>query len=715
MTLVDLLSELNRRQVRISRREGRLRVEAPEGSLTPDVRSGLDQHRDALLAALSPAPTPPSSPDPASPDDHSGQHDQHAQHHDGHVGAAALASAAGSQTKAPLLSYGSPGWEATYHLVDTPDKFNAFLRQFGRQHRTAVDLETTGLDPRTAKIVGMAVSWKTGEAWYVALMGPEGEAHLDYDATLSRLKPILEDPRVGKINQNIKFDMQVFRANGINLAGVVGDPMLADYLLRAGAHDHGEDGLARQYLHYVMIPITDLIGKKKPQRTMDQVPVAKVAVYAGEDADVAYRLDGLLHGKLQGHDLRRLFDQVEVPLIEVIAEMESNGIRLDVTLLQQQSHEMGESIHTLEREIHTHAGHEFNIGSVKQLRKVLFEEMSLPVQRQTKSGEASTDAETLESLSDLGHVLPEKILTYRRLLKLKGTYLDGLPDLVNPVTSRLHTSFNQAVAATGRLSSSQPNLQNIPNRHEQGRQIRRAFLPQESWNLMKADYSQIELRVLAHFCGDPELRRAYQEDRDIHALVASQVNRVPEDQVTKDMRTAAKTINFGVIYGMTAHGLSKKLKITEDEAAAFIDSYYARYHQVSVYQDKLLRDCHYLGYVSTILGRRRFIQGVRSGSTYKDRNAPEREAVNTQIQGSAADLIKVAMVNIHRRLRRERMRARMLLQVHDELVFEVPPEEVKPMASLVTEEMVGALTLSVPLKADLAVGPNWLDMEELKV
>jgi DNA polymerase-1 len=736
VTLAELLHELNHGRVRLGRgASGGLRVEGPQGSLTPEVLAALAEHRDTLVATLGPATASTALSASPAPADHAAGQAGHPQrrHEDGGAGhddaglddagadapapPAVGPSGAPGPDGTPFLRYGAPGWAATYNLVNTPEKFEAFLLRLGRQHRLAVDLETTGLDPRTAKIVGLAFCWSPGEAEYVALMAPEGESHLDSAEALKRLKPILEDPRVAKINQNIKFDLNVLRANGLFLAGVAGDSMLADYLLRAGAHDHGEDSLARRHLGYEMIPIADLIGKKggkkRAQLTMDQVPVARVAIYAGEDADVAYRLCDMLEPKLQGQGLGTLYDRVEVPLVEVLADMEFNGIRLDVALLEQLSLEMGEPMRKLEIDIYSLAGCKFDIGSVQQLRQVLFKDLALPVQGQTRTREPSTDAETLEKLSDLGHELPGKILAFRRLQKLKNTYLEGLPALVNPKTGRLHTSFNQAVTATGRLSSSQPNLQNIPNRDEQGRQIRQAFLAQEGWQLVKADYSQIELRMLAHFCGDAELRRAYAEGRDIHALVASQVNKVPEDQVTRDMRTAAKTINFGVIYGMTAHGLGKKLKISEDEAAQFIDNYYRRYPQVSVYQDRLLRDCHRLGYVATILGRRRYIQGVRSESTYKDRNGPEREAVNTQIQGSAADLIKVAMVNVHRRMKRERSRARLLLQVHDELVFEAPPEEVRPLARLVAEEMEGALTVAVPLKADLASGPNWLDMEPI--
>jgi DNA polymerase-1 len=349
---------------------------------------------------------------------------------------------------------------------------------------------------------------------------------------------------------------------------------------------------------------------------------------------------------------------------------------------------------------------------------VLFNELKLPTQRKTGiSGEASTDQGTLERLAGLGHALPTKILEHRQIAKLKGTYVEALSDLINPATGRVHASFNQTVAATGRLSSSDPNLQNVPVRTEQGRQIRQAFLPAEGWQLLTADYSQIELRLLAHFCADGELLRAFEEDRDVHTLVAGQIFGVPDEEVTSEMRRMAKTVNFGVIYGMSAHGLAQRLGIPRDEAGRFINAYFSRYAKVLDYQARLLRNCRRTGYVGTILGRRREISGIRENSSHEQRNQPEREAINMEIQGSAADLIKMAMLNIHRRLREENRAARLLLQIHDELVFEVPPEEVDEVTALVGEEMTGplekSLSLRVPLKVDLAIGPNWLDVEEI--
>ena len=657
---------------------------------------------------------------------------------------------------APLTIHPSQEWGAIYHLVDTPQKFAAFYQELAQQSRIAVDLETTSLEPRRAEIVGIAFCWKAGEAWYLALRAPIGEPALEQKPTLERLRPVLENPSIVKINQNIKYDVQVLRQQAIALSGVVGDPMIADYLLHAGERSHNMEVLADKHLQHQVIPITDLIGKGKKQLAMYQIPAAQVAEYAGEDADVAWRLCDKLEPILEEKNWKRpqqkkiqeprrledspvglfkrqgessspggnapkeifLYDDLEIPLIEVLAELEFNGIRLDIPLLNRLGEEMGRQLTRLEAEIHKKAGREFNIASPKQLRKLLFDDLKLPRKRKTAiTGEASTDQETLEWLARDGHELPQLVVEHRQIAKLKGTYVDALPALVNPNTGRIHASFNQTVAATGRLSSSDPNLQNIPIRTEQGGQIRQAFLPEQGWSLVTADYSQIELRLLAHFSGDEQLKEAFAQDHDIHALVAAQIFGVPEADVTSEMRRAAKTINFGVIYGMSAFGLAQRLEMNKDEAGRFIDAYFARYPRVLAYQDELLENCRQRGYVSTILGRRRAINGIRPLTNHRQRNQPEREAVNMEIQGSAADLIKIAMVNIHRRLKKEQRQARMLLQIHDELVFEAPPEELDDVATLVRQEMTGALgdRLQVPLKVDLCAGPNWLDVKEIEV
>jgi DNA polymerase-1 len=615
------------------------------------------------------------------------------------------------------------GIEGTYHLVDTPETFADFLARLSQQSRFAFDVETTSLQPLQADLVGIAFSWQAGEAWYLALRGPQDCPTLDPASTLEKLRPIFNDPKVAKVNQNIKYDLLVLRAQGVPVRGVVGDPMVADYLLHAGDRSHGLSDLAFRELKHQVTPITDLIGKKsKKQRQlrMDEVPTTRVTDYAGEDADVAWRLCDRLEAQLSEQRLRNLYDELEVPLIEVLAELEYNGVRLDVPLLEKLSAQMAGELQQIEKDIYAIAGHPFNIGSLPQLRKVLFEELKLPVQGKTGvTGAPSTDQETLEKLAALnlpGCELPRKILEHRQLAKLKSTYVDALPAMVDKSTGRIHASFNQTVASTGRLSASDPNLQNIPVRRERGQQIRQAFLPAEGWVLLTADYSQIELRLLAQFCGDEELRRAFAEDRDVHAAVAAQVFSVPEAEVTSEQRRIAKTVNFGVIYGMSPAGLSQRLGIPRDEAERFIESYFARYPRVEQYQARLLKDCRKNHYVGTILGRRRHFdpKAIRPDSTFRQRNGAEREAINMPVQGSAADLMKLAMLNVYRRLKGEKWRSRMLLQIHDELVFESPPEELENLKALVREEMTTPvakrLGMEVPLVVDLASGPNWLDV-----
>jgi DNA polymerase-1 len=606
-------------------------------------------------------------------------------------------------------------WSGDYRLIDTQELFDDFLRQLRKQSRFAFDLETTSLESLQAEIVGWAISWKAGEAYYLPVRGPDGSKLLDAAGTLIALKPILEDAAIAKVNQNIKYDALVLRAAGVHVAGIAGDPMVADYLLRAGERSHNLDEMARHYLGHENISITELIGKKgKAQLSMDQVPPDKVCAYAGEDADVAWRLTELLEAKLPAEGVAKLYSEVEIPLIGVLLDMEAEGIRIDVPYLTNLSAKMATELERLEGEIHAAAGREFNIASLKQLRVVLFDELKLPVQKRTGlTNEASTDQETLEKLAALGYELPRKIIEHRQICKLQGTYVDALPALVNPDTGRLHTSFNQAVATTGRLSSSDPNLQNIPARTDLGREIRQAFIPRDGWTLVTADYSQVELRLLAHFSGDAALKTAFAQNKDIHSSVAARIFGVPEDKVLPDQRRVAKTVNFGVIYGMSAFGLAQRLGIMQGDAARFIDDYFAGFPAVQAYQEKLLRRCAERKFVSTILGRRRKIEGVRPTATVRSLNQPEREAVNMEIQGSAADLMKLAMLAVQRRLKSERLRAKMLLTVHDELVFESPPDEVTALAALARREMTQALPLDVPLTVDIAAGPNWLEGEEL--
>ncbi len=607
-------------------------------------------------------------------------------------------------------------WKANYQLVADETSFETFLKKLQARPRFAIDLETTSLDPHSAEIVGIAISWQAEEAYYLALLGPAGDLKLDSKKALDRLRPILEDPKIAKVNQNIKYDLLVLRAQGVTLRGVAGDSMIADYLLHAGERSHNLDDLTRKYFGHENISITELIGKGKKQISMAEVPVQKVCDYAAEDADAAWRLAELLEKELVEKNLKGLYDELEIPLIDVLAEMEYAGVLIDVPMLQQISREMEGQLRIIEDQIHALAGKPFNIASPKQLREILFEQMKLPIQRRTgTTNDPSTDQESLERLAALGYELPTKITEHRQISKLKGTYVDALPALVNPKTGRVHTSFNQTVATTGRLSSSDPNLQNIPMRTEQGRQIRQAFIPPPGCSLLTADYSQIELRMLAHFSGDENLQRAFHEDRDVHAIVAADIFKVKESEVQDSQRRVAKTVNFGVIYGMSASGLATRLGIPRAEADQFINAYFARYPKVLAYQDNLLANARKRGYVSTILGRRRHFDAsaIRAKSTYHQRNQAEREAINMEIQGSAADLMKRALLAIDRRMKAEAWESRLILSVHDELVFDVPTNELLMVAKAVTKEMTQAMVLSVPLKVDVSAGPNWLDGKDV--
>jgi len=621
-----------------------------------------------------------------------------------------VVEAAEQQESAPAEE---AAWESDYRTIATIDELSELVARMVRQRRISVDTETTSTHPRWAEIVGYSFAWAPGEAYYVPVRAPEGEPALDPNWAKELLRPILEDPVIEKVGQNIKYDMIVLRSVGIELRGIAFDTMVADYLLDPGERSHNLDDLARRYLRHENITITSLIGSGKSQKRMDEVPVAAVAQYAAEDADVPLRLATILEPRLQDQQLADLFSDLEIPLIEVLAELEYNGIRVDPERLQHLSADFGHRIDRLKSEIYELAESNFNIDSRLQLSKLLFDQLKLPVLKKTKTG-PSTDAEVLEDLARM-HPLPAKILEYRQLSKLKGTYVDALRDLIHPETGRVHTSFKQDVAATGRLSSSDPNLQNIPIRTEQGRAIRSAFLPGPAgWRLLTADYSQIELRVLAHFSKDATLQEAFASERDIHAQVASEVYGVPLEEVTSSMRRSAKAINFGVIYGQSPFGLAKTIDIEQGEAAKFIDAYFARLPGVDEFMQHTLVDCRRLGYVTTISGRRRPVQGVRDPATLRDkrqRNLPERIAINTVIQGSAADIIKRAMLNVYRRLKQEQLQAKMLLQIHDELVFEFPPEEEEKLIQLVTEEMSEAAKLSVPLQVDVKTGLNWAQCE----
>lgn len=570
------------------------------------------------------------------------------------------------------------------------------------------DTETTGLDPLQADLVGLSFSIKPETGCYIPLthhyLGAPSQ--LDCDQVLSTLKPLLESDKVGKIAQNAKYDLLVLRRAGITMAGLTFDPMVASYLARPAAKSHGMDAMANDLLGYRTISYEEVCGKGKNQICFSEVDVERATVYAAEDADITLRLAGELGPLLESSGQQELFRDIELPLVEVLADMEWQGVRLDTELLDSLSKSMASQIGQLETDIHELAGGPFNIASPKQLGEVLFERLKLPRSKKTKTG-WSTDVEVLKKLAE-EYDIAARLLDYRSLSKLKSTYSDALPKLVHPATGRIHTSFNQTVTVTGRLSSSNPNLQNIPIRTEEGRRIRKAFIPDEGNVLLSADYSQVELRLLAHLADEPTLKQSFAADEDIHRRTASEVFEVFPEMVTDEQRRQAKAINFGVIYGMSAFGLDRQLGIGRARAKEYIDRYFERYGNIRQYMDRCIELARENKFATTLLGRRCAIPEIDSKNGAIRGNA-ERNAINYPVQGSAADLIKIAMVKIHQRLQREKLASRMVLQVHDELVFDVPEDELKVMTELVRSEMEGAIQLSVPLRVDIGHGVNWSD------
>ena len=595
-----------------------------------------------------------------------------------------------------------------YRLIDTPAAFEEFLTKLAAQKVFAFDTETTGLNPIAADLCGMSFSWHEGEGYYLPVRGTMGPL-LNQPEVIAKLKPLLEDPAIGKVGHNIKYDLQVMRVAGVRMQGLVFDTMIADSLLEPNRSSHGLDALSRIFFNYDKIPTSDLLGKGKNQITFAEVDTRRAGEYAAEDADFTWRLYQALAPRMRGSHVEPLFRDTEMPLVEVLAEMEFNGMSLDSALLAKLGEEMHGRLVELTKRIHAAAGRTFNIESPKQLGEILFDELGLTVVRKTKTGR-STDAETLETLAgQTDHPVPRLILEYRELAKLKNTYIDTLPTMVTRRTGRLHASFHQTGAITGRLSSSDPNLQNIPIRTETGKRIREAFIADSpDHTLLIADYSQIELRLLAHFCQDPALMAAFREGQDIHRAVAAQVNNVPIDAVTSAQRSAAKAVNFGIIYGQTPFGLAKSLGITQTDAKTFIETYFARYPGIRRFIDKCVADAREKGYAETILGRRRAIDELQSRNPAQ-RGFGERIAVNTVVQGSAADLIKRAMIDVHSAIQRGELPVKMLIQVHDELVFEVPEAELEEAKATVRRLMENALPVSVPIVVDVGSGRNWAE------
>ncbi len=593
-----------------------------------------------------------------------------------------------------------------YHLVDTPEKFESFLAELRKQSLFAIDTETTSVDAMRADLVGMSFSWKENQGFYLPVKGPLGAVHLEIATVRREIGPILADEKVKKVGQNIKYDLLVLRNAQMPLRGVYFDTMVASYCLEP-ERSHSMDKMASDFLEHQCTPITALIGKGKNQLTFDMVDTAAAADYAAEDADVTFRLYLYLKDRLEEQPaLKKLFGEVEMPLVPVLAEMEYNGVSLDTRLLRKMSGEIGEVLKTVSDQIYEQAGKVFNIDSPKQLGEILFDKLGLNPIRVGKSGR-STDAAVLEQLS-AEHPIAELVLHYRMLSKLQNTYVDKLGTLMNPRTGRVHASFNQTITATGRLSSSSPNLQNIPIRTELGSKVRSAFVPADDGDcILSADYSQIELRLLAHFSKDEALMEAFAADQDIHAFVASQIFGCPIEEVTSEMRARSKAVNFGIIYGQGAFGLSRSVGISRTDAQKFIDDYFARYSSIRAFLDDCVERARQTGYAETILGRRRRIVNLNSKNSNK-RSQARRLAVNTVIQGSAADMIKVAMISIQRKIEVENLAVKMLLQVHDELVFELPAAEADTHAEWIKSHMIDAIKLDIPLKVDIAIGPNWL-------
>jgi DNA polymerase-1 len=594
-----------------------------------------------------------------------------------------------------------------YHIVSDEPSLDNLINQLLEAKEFSIDLETSAKEVMLCEIVGISLSSVPGQSYYIPVghRGLSQIAQLSLEQVTTKLKPVLENNKIPKIAQNGKFDMTVLAEHGVNLENLAFDTMLAAYLL--GEKSLNLKALAFNKLGVEMVPITDLIGKGQKQITMAMVPVEEVADYACADADMTFRLKSVLDKELREDGLWQLFSEVEMPLVPVLVDMERCGVAIDVELLQDMSRSMGRDMIRLETEIYNCLGHRFNVNSSHQLSQVLYEQLKLPKPRKTKSG-YTTEASSLEELKG-SHPIIELILQYRQLAKLKSTYTDAFCALANPKTGRLHTSFNQTGTTTGRLSSSEPNLQNIPIRSELGGKIRQAIIAERGWQLLSADYSQIDLRALAHISQDKELIATFLRDEDVHTATAARIFSVSEDRVTSEMRRLAKTVNFGVIYGMSDYGLEQATSFSREEAAEFISAYFEKYPGVRTYIEHTKNQARELGYVQTVLGRRRYIPEIKSPNR-QVREAAERMAINMPVQGTSADIIKIAMVNLHREMEKQKFRSRMILQVHDELLFEVPPDETDRMKALVAEIMPQALLLSVPLKIDIKMGENWAEM-----
>ena len=600
-----------------------------------------------------------------------------------------------------------PSIDSSYECISTQDDLKKLIKKASKAKTIAIDTETTGLDYMDADLVGISISYEPGQAAYIPIIHEDDSSpQLEMDYVLQELRPLLEDSNEKIIGQNIKFDKNILARYGINISSIKNDTMMMSYVLDASATRHNLDALSSYYLNYKTSTFEDVAGKGVKQVTFDKVPIAEATHYAAEDADITLRLYEELVTKLEAvKSLKALNQEIEIPLIEVLSEMEQNGAILNSKILNAQSKDLENRIKKLEKSAYDLAGEEFNLGSTKQLREIFFDKLGYRVIKKTPGGQPSTDEKVLAELAE-EYELPKVLLEHRTLSKLKSTYTDKLPGQISNSTGKVHTSFHQAVTTTGRLSSSDPNLQNIPIRTEDGRRIRQAFEPSEGHRFISADYSQIELRVMAHMSKDEGLLKAFQEGEDVHSKTASEVFNVDIEEVTTDLRRNAKAINFGLIYGISEFGLGKQLGITRNLAAEYMAMYFEKYPGVKEYMESTKKLAGENGYIETLFGRRLYLRDINASNAMR-RQASERAAINAPVQGTAADIMKIAMIKMHKLIKETNIDAKLILQVHDELILDTPAKEIDQVIELVTESMMGAANLDVPLEIDIGIGDNW--------
>ena len=596
---------------------------------------------------------------------------------------------------------------SSYICISSQDLLEKVIKNASKAKTIAIDTETTGLDYMDTDLVGISLSYKPGEAYYIPINHQDDTVNqLKLNVVLDALKPVLESSKNKIIGQNIKFDRNVLAKYGINISSIKNDTMMMSYVLDASATRHNLDALSSYYLNYKTSTFEDVAGKGVKQVTFDQVPIEEATNYAAEDADITLRLYEELNPKLESvASLKKLNDEIEIPLIEVLSEMEQNGAILNSKILSSQSKDLENRIKKLEKKAYEIAGEEFNLGSTKQLREIFFDKLNYRIIKKTPGGQPSTDEKVLVELAE-EYELPGVLLEHRTLSKLKSTYTDKLPGQISETTGKVHTSFHQAVTTTGRLSSSDPNLQNIPIRTEDGRRIRQAFEPSKGHRFISADYSQIELRIMAHISKDAGLLQAFQEGEDVHSKTASEVFDVAIEEVTADLRRNAKAINFGLIYGISAFGLGKQLGISRNLAAEYMAMYFEKYPGVKKYMESTKDFASQNGYVETLFGRRLYLRDINASNAIR-RQASERAAINAPVQGTAADIMKIAMIKTHQAIKAENVKAKLILQVHDELILDTPKKEIDSVINLLTDSMMGAASLDVPLEIDVGVGDNW--------